>query len=207
MKRSSIAVYILLVPAMFIFSQCNSDNSSSADMMVKDSTIVAVNYGGFKSQVEWGQHLVAIGHCNDCHTPKKMTPTGPVNDTSLLLSGHPAGVPLPDIDRREIETKGYFLSQTLTSWLGPWGVSFAANLTSDSTGIGNWKAEQFILCLREGKWKGLAEGRSLLPPMPWEDTRMMSDEELKAMFAYLKSLPPVKNVVPDALPPVTTRSM
>jgi len=43
--------------------------------------------------------------------------------------------------------------------------------------------------------------REILPPMPWQDIGKMSDDDLKAIFAYLKSLPPIENKVPEALPP------
>ena len=67
------------------------------------------------------------------------------------------------------------------------GISYTANLTSDATGIGNWKEQQFMYAIREGKFKGLAGSRTLLPPMPWEMYRHMTDGELKAIFAYLKT--------------------
>ena len=51
------------------------------------------NYGGYESQVKWGEHLVTICGCNDCHTPKKMGPNGPELDMSLMLSGHPSQTP------------------------------------------------------------------------------------------------------------------
>lgn len=75
----------------------------------------------------------------------------------------------------------------MTAWTGPWGISYSANLTPDETGTGNWTEEQFIRAIREGKSKGLQNGRSLLPPMPWQTLRIMKDEELKAIFAYLKN--------------------
>jgi hypothetical protein len=84
----------------------------------------------------------------------------------------------------------------LTSAVGPWGQSFASNLTPDGTGIGNWKEEQFIKAIREGKYKGLDNTRPLLPPMPWVAYKNLTDDDLKSIFAYLKSLPPVKNAVP-----------
>ena len=132
---------------------------------------------------------------------------GPVDDTSLMLSGHPANMPPPDVDRRAMESKGYAVTQTLTSWVGPWGISYAANLTSDSSGIGDWDEARFILCLREGKWEGLAGSRPLLPPMPWASIRLMTDDELKAVFAYLKATKPIKNMVPVAAAPVTAPKM
>lgn len=90
----------------------------------------------------------------------------------------------------------------LTSAVGPWGTSFAANISSDESGIGNWTEEQFLTSIKQGKTKGVANGRPILPPMPWTTYRNLNDEDLKAVFAYLKSTPPVQNVVPAPLPPV-----
>ena len=131
-----------------------------------------------------------------------MTPNGPELDNSLRLSGHPAQMPPPDVNRKEMESKGLSVTQTLTSWVGPWGISYAANLTPDSTGIGAWKESNFMVALRKGKFKGIETSRDLLPPMPWQMYRNMTNNELKAIFAYLKSIKPVKNVVPQAEPPV-----
>ena len=126
---------------------------------------------------------------------------GPEDDSSLLLSGHPAKMPPPNVNRKEMESKGLFVTNTLTSWVGPWGISYTANLTSDSTGIGMWKEEQFLYAIRNGKLKGLPGNRMILPPMPWQALRHMEDGELKAIFAYLKSTKPIVNVVPPPLPP------
>jgi hypothetical protein len=159
------------------------------------------DFGGFESQVQWGEHLVTIGGCGDCHTPKKMTDRGPVEDSALLLSGHPAQMPPPDVNRQEVQAKGLGVTQTLTAWVGPWGISFAANLTPDEAGIGNWTEQQFIYSLRNGKFKGIPNSRPILPPMPWQSIGKMTDDELKAVFSYLKSIKPIKNVVPQAQPP------
>ncbi len=202
MKKLSTIITIVLVPAIFIFSKCN-ENKSNENGNKKDTALVAnAGTGGFESQVKWGEHLVIIAGCNDCHTPKKMTSTGPEPDFSLALSGHSEKVPPPDVDRKEMESKGLAVTNDLTAWVGPWGISYAANLTSDSTGIGNWSEAQFILCLREGKLKGVAGSRGLLPPMPWQDFKLMTDGELKAIFAYLKSTKPIQNIVPGAELPV-----
>ena len=159
------------------------------------------NFGGFDSQVAWGEHLVAIGDCIACHTPSIMTDKGPVKDMSRYLSGRPADAPAIDIDRNEIQTKGLAITGDLTEWVGPWGVSYSANLTPDPTGLGNWTEEQFIYALRNGKFKGTPDSRPMLPPMPWEAYAHMSDNEMKAVFAYLQSIEPISNLVPAALPP------
>ncbi|MHA6248393.1 c-type cytochrome [Pontibacter sp. CAU 1760] len=172
---------------------------------VKTATPKSQN-GGFESQIKYGEHLVLIAGCHDCHTPKKMTDQGPVLDMSRALSGHPANMPPIEVDRADMERKGLAVTQTLTSWIGPWGISYAANLTSDKTGIGNWQEKNFELALRKGKHKGIESNRMLLPPMPWEMFSHMTDEEVKAIFAYLKSTKPIRNVVPAPKPPVLATS-
>jgi len=125
-----------------------------------------------------------------------------VPDTSLLLSGHPSKIPFPDVNRKEIESKGLAVTSDETAWAGPWGISYADNLTPDATGVGSWPKDQFFTAIREGKWKGMKNNRDLLPPMPWQDFRNLTDNELSAVFAYLKSIKPIQNVVPPATPPV-----
>jgi mono/diheme cytochrome c family protein len=196
MKNKLIVIFIALTSGVFLFSQCSKIGDSPLPVQKQ-------NFGGFESQVKWGEHLVALGGCNDCHTPKKMTPKGPVNDMNLMLSGHPANMPAPDIDRQEIESKGLTVTQTLTAWVGPWGISYAANLTPDATGIGNWQESSFITALREGKFKGMPSARPIMPPMPIENFKDVTDDEIKAIFAYLKSIKPINNLVPEYQPPVS----
>lgn len=150
--------------------------------------------------VKRGQYLVAIAGCDDCHTPKIMGPKGPVPDPNLRLSGHPADVPLGPIDKSELKSWVIF-NHMNTAAVGPWGASFAANITSDATGIGTWTEEQFIKAMREGKYKGMDNTRPLLPPMPWPSYANMTDEDLKAIFTYLKTTKPVKNTVPNPIAP------
>ncbi len=155
-----------------------------------------------EERVARGAYLVNSGLCNDCHSPKKNGPTGPVPDQSVLLSGHPANSEVPAIPAGLPDPNGWFvLTNThFTAWAGPWGVSFAANLTPDpKTGIGSWTEEDFMKALRSGKHMGT--GRDILPPMPWPLIGQMKDDDLKSIFAYLKSLPAVPNLVPGPLPP------
>jgi hypothetical protein len=148
-----------------------------------------------------GKALVMHGMCHDCHTPKTFGPKGMDFDWSKSLSGYPAGQPLPPMDRKAL-TPGYWVMGTpdLMGWVGPWGISYSANLTpDDQTGIGLWTEDVFIKAMRTGKHMGA--GRPILPPMPWNFVADMSDGELKAVFAYLKSLPPIKNMVPQPVAP------
>ncbi len=201
MRKQTLATACLFLSTAIIFA-CNKKTGSNSDT---DKTVMKNQYGGYESQVKWGEHIVTIGGCNDCHTPKKMGPHGPELDTSLMLSGHPTKMPPPPIDRKMAESRGIGATQTLTAWVGPWGISYAANLTPDSTGLGNWTEDQFTYALREGKFKGLPDSRTLLPPMPWQFFKSMSDDEIKAVFAYLKSIKPIHNIVPEAATPVLAR--
>ena len=198
MKKFSIAITFLFAAAVLFLPRCAKSPDSTAETL----SDVKPTFGGYDSQVKWGEHLVTICGCNDCHTPKKMGPMGPEIDSTLLLSGHPAGLPPADIDRKLLESKGIVATNLLTAWIGPWGISYAANLTSDETGIGTWQESNFITAIREGKFKGISSSRPLLPPMPWQMYMHMTDDELKAVFAFLKSTKPIKNVVPEATPPV-----
>ena len=148
-----------------------------------------------------GELLAKFGGCNDCHTPKLMTAKGPELDTSRLLSGHPANASLPAVPQGVVGPTqwGAVATNDLTAWVGPWGISYATNLTPDVTGLSGWTAEYFIQTMRTGKHLGV--GRALLPPMPWYNLAALPDEDLKALFAYLQSLKPISNQVPQPVPP------
>lgn len=152
--------------------------------------------------VKRGEYLVTIMGCADCHAPKKMTPQGPAPDMDRFLSGHNSSQPLGTFDKSILKTGEWvvFNGQS-TAFAGPWGMSFAANLTPDETGIGSWSFEQFNTAMRKGKFKGLDNSRPLMPPMPWFNYVNMADEDMRAIFAYLKSIKPVSNVVPSYIPP------
>jgi cytochrome c553 len=151
------------------------------------------------AKVARGEYLVTFGGCNDCHSPKVMTEKGPVPDSGRLLSGHPAGTKLPPFKKDDIGPgKWVLFSEDLTACVGPWGVTCAANLTPDAnTGIGLWTEEMFANAIRTGKHMGM--GRPIMPPMPWQSVAGLSDDDLSAVYAYLKSLPPVKNQVPGPM--------
>ena len=202
MKSIGFAICMVWCTCLLFIFGCNNNRAENQGSK-QDS--VEERYAEFGSKEKYGEHLVLIAGCHDCHTPKKMTAQGPELDLTLALSGHPAQMPVPDVNRQESESKGLITTQTLTAWVGPWGVSFAANLTPDATGLGNWEESNFFTVLRKGKHKGVDTERSLLPPMPWQMYKNMTDEELSAVFSYLKSIKPIKNIVPQPLAPVTAR--
>lgn len=153
------------------------------------------------SQVERGRILVVGGGCHDCHSPKKIGPAGPEADLSRALSGHPESDVITAPFKQEPGSKWTtHTNDHLTAWSGAWGVSYAANLTPDqNTGIGIWTEDMFVDAIKQGKHMG--KGRQILPPMPWNWYGQLPEEDLKAMFAYLKSIPAISNRVPVPLGP------
>jgi len=171
-------------------------------MVIITSSAQDKNADAQQSKVERGRYLIVAGQCHDCHSPKIYTPEGmPMPDEKRLLSGHPADDKLPDFDPKWVEPGQWVLFNShFSAAVGPWGISYAANLTpDDQTGIGLWTEEMFVGAVRTGKHMGA--GRPILPPMPWPNVAEMTDEDLSAMFAYLKSLSPIKNPVPAPVAP------
>ena len=124
-----------------------------------------------EQQLARGRYLANVVGCNDCHTPGTFYGAP---DTTRLFSGSELG------------------------WKGPWGVSFASNLTPDSTGIGSWTEDQIVTALREGR---RPDGSPLLPPMPWPSFAHLTDEDAHAIAAYLKSIPAVHHPNVATVPP------
>ena len=119
-----------------------------------------------------GQYLVGITGCNDCHTP------------GALFGA-------PDFNRA--------LSGSELGWRGPWGVSYASNITPDSeTGVGTWTDAEIERALRSGVKK---DGSPVAPPMPWPDLARLTPEDMAAVIAYLRTLPPVKHKNLGPIPP------
>jgi mono/diheme cytochrome c family protein len=126
---------------------------------------------GKMSAIERGLYLTTIMGCNDCHTP------------GALFGA-------PDFDRK--------LSGSDLGWRGPWGVTFARNLTPDTTGLAGWSEDDIIKAFRTGVKKS---GARILPPMPWQMFAGLTDQDAHAIAAYLKSLPPIAHHVMDVVPP------
>jgi hypothetical protein len=147
-----------------------------------------------------GKYLVSTSGCHDCHTPWHLTPEGPKPDFSRALSGHPEGLEMPAAPQPQAPWN-MTVGATNNSFAGPWGVSYAANLTPDrETGLGKWTARTFIDTIRTGRHLG--RGREILPPMPVPVYRNFTDQDLAAIFTYLQSIPAIRNRVPDPRPPV-----
>ena len=155
-----------------------------------------------ESKVARGKYLVNTSGCHDCHTPWVMGPNGPGPDMTRALSGQPANEQPP---APPVLPEGPWVTLTSasnTAFAGPWGVSFTANLTPDKeTGLGKWSERNFIDTIRTGR--RLGRGREILPPMPIGVYSQMTDNDLASIFAYLQTLPPISNKVPEPLPPAS----
>jgi hypothetical protein len=155
--------------------------------------------GADNPRVKRGESLVNTHDCHGCHTPMKMGPNGPEPDMSRALSGHPESLVMPPPPKLE-GAWNWAGSATVTAFAGPWGVSYAINLTPDpETGIGKWKEKEFVQAIKTGKHLGVS--RPIMPPMPWAAYRQLPESDLKAIFAYLKSLKPIRNQAPAYQPP------
>lgn len=189
MKKVTLVMGSVALTAALLAYACKSPAPAP------ESTVISAD-----SLVKRGNYLVSTMGCDDCHTNKVMGPNGPELDLNNRLAGHLANVPIGPIDKSILDKGWVLFSMTQTATFGPWGVSYAANLTSSEHGIGNWSEEQFLTAIRHGKFKGMKEGRPLMPPMPWQGLANLNDQDLKAIFAYLKSTKPVDNIVPAWVP-------
>jgi len=112
-------------------------------------------------KVAYGAYLAGpLGHCMDCHTPLKADHS---YDMTKVGAG---GRPFP----------------------GPWGASVSANLTPHKdVGIADWSDAEMARAIRTGVSK---DGRKLFPPMAYPYYARIDREDMAAMIAYLRSLPP-----------------
>ncbi len=151
-------------------------------------------------RVERGRYLVNTSGCHDCHTPFRMGANGPEPDMGRMLSGHPEALVMPPAPALPPGPWMIVSAATNTAHAGPWGVSFTANLTPDAdTGLGRWTTKDFVSTIRSGRHMG--KGRPVLPPMPIPVYNNFTDTDLEAIFAYLRTVPALKNRVPEPLPP------
>ncbi len=192
MKKNNFIVFILAIGCL-AFSTNSYKKTDSESLKTVTTTA--------EDAIKRGEYLVKITGCNDCHSAKRMGAQGPEVIPETMLAGYPADRPIRKFGDPSIKQGFSMFYPDLTAAAGPWGVSFAGNLTPDETGIGNWTEDQFKKALTQGKYKGIDGGRMLLPPMPWVNYTTMVDTDVSAIYAYLKSIKPVKNLVPQPITP------
>jgi mono/diheme cytochrome c family protein len=176
---------------LLLLTTAGCEHAETAQAAVESPPAPAVD------AAERGRYLVTVAGCNGCHTPFRKGSAGPEPDMSRMLAGHPQELAMPAAPK----TRGPWVwagAATNTAFAGPWGVSYASNLTPEAnTGLGIWTEDLFVKALRTGRHWGQA--RPILPPMPWQNYAQMTDEDLKAIYAYLRTIPPVVNSVPESM--------
>ena len=167
-------------------------------------SIIALSINSVESQsdmVQRGKYLVdAAGACGHCHTPR----AGAEYNMDMYLAGHPANAPYPRYNFSMMQ-QGIFIltSPQMSAFSGAFGTSFASNLTPDNeTGLGEWTEKMFIDAMRTGHHQGDKSNRKIFPPMPTKHYAQMNDADLKAIWAYLRTIKPVKN---EVSPPLNQR--
>lgn len=172
---------------------------STASLDAQGASTGGASSSAKASHIARGKYLVDIMGCHDCHTPMKLGPNGPEWDMSRALSGHPESLVMPPAPEQKLPWMAS-MGMTMTSWNGPWGTSFTRNLTPDKeTGLGDWTVEEFIATMKTGRERG--KGRPVLPPMPVQNLANLTDSDIRALFAYLQSLPAIKNRTPQPVEP------
>ena len=166
--------------------------------------IIALSINSVQSQsdrVQRGKYLVdTVGACGHCHTPR----AGADYNMNMYLAGHPANATYPRYNFSMMQQGIFILTSTqMTAFSGPFGTSFASNLTPDNeTGLGEWTEEMFTQAMRTGLHQGVAGNRKIFPPMPTKHYAQMNDEDLKAIWAYLRTIKPIRN---EVSPPLNSR--
>ena len=156
---------------------------------------------GKADQIARGKYLVDIMGCHDCHTPMKMGANGPEWDMTRALSGHPEELVMPPAPSLPPGPWVASIGATFTAFASPAGTVFTRNLTPDKeTGLGDWTVEEFIATMKTGRERG--KGRPVMPPMPVQNLKALSDTDIRALFAYLQSIPAIKNRTPQPIEPI-----
>ena len=140
MKKIQLVITSITLAVLTAIFACNNDNRATSS-----ETVAVISQD---SLVKLGEYLVNTIGCDDCLSPKKMGPGGPEIDIDLRFSGHPASALLPPLNTTMLKTGWILFGMDVTTFAGPWGQSYAANISSDETGIGNWTEQQFFTALR-----------------------------------------------------------
>ena len=153
----NLVMFALL--SSLLFSSCKKESYAKVPETEPAEELAAISQ---QDLVKRGEYLVKSIGCGDCHSPKRMGEKGPEFDPELHLSGYRQGTELPPISEEALASGWMLFNSELTAGAGPWGVSFAANLTSDKTGIGEWSLDQFKISLKKRKVQRIGECERLI---------------------------------------------
>lgn len=184
--------FYLLVAVTTLFAACATERSfdSLADYeQLANTGLVAAPKpeGGRyapadKDAVDRGRYLVVLLGCGACHT-------------------HGAFEGAPDLDRA-LGGSGIGIAWTNPLQNERPGVVYPPNITPDEqTGIGLWSNAQIANAIRDGAGR---HGARPLVSMPWQSYARLNDDDLEAIVAYLRSIPPIEHRVPDEVRPGQT---
>lgn len=121
-----------------------------------------------ETPLERGAYMTKVMDCTGCHT-----------------TGSLAGQPQPD---------KFLAGSDIGFEIPGFGIFYPPNLTPDvATGLGAWSEEDIVMAIRTGV---RPDGRQLVPVMPWPSYATLTDDDVRAIAAYLKSLPPVSHAAP-----------
>lgn len=168
MRKTLLVVTIISIVAIFYFEACNSDDK-------KATTSTASKEDSLKAAVTRGEYLALhVTPCMDCHSKRDFTKyAGPIIPGTEGMGGEVFDQKLAGIP----------------------GVVYAKNITPDpETGIGTWTDDDIIKAMTQGINK---KGDTLFPLMPYAHFNHMAKEDLLDIIAYLHTLKPIKNKVPD----------
>jgi mono/diheme cytochrome c family protein len=144
-----------------------------AALLAAPALEAAATARGEAADLARGEYLTTIMDCAGCHTPGALAGQP---DPVRRLAGSAIGIALPG-----------------------GGVVYPRNLTPDTeTGLGDWTEEEIARAVRLGRSR---DGRVLVPVMPWPSYSVLTEVDARAIGAYLKSLPPVRFVVPPDTKP------
>ena len=153
-------------------------NKSRVETPAPDATRVALLNPTLVSR---GRYLVEITGCAGCHTDGAII--GEPN-SALMLAGSHLGIAYTDPFHDAFP-----------------GVVYPANLTPDpKTGLGNWTDEQIAAAIRQGE---SPDGPGHLTVMSWPLYQQMTDDDVEAIVAYLRSIPAIEHQVPKLVKPGT----
>ena len=192
-KRDARLITLGLLAVLLAAWGCQPESTTTTTTETVEAT---------ETPIQRGEYLTTVLGCNDCHTPMQQGPNGPVPDMTRMLSGHPEALQMPPPPTLPEGPWLWVGAATNTAYSGPWGITYATNLTPDSTtGLARWTEEMFVNALKTGKQMGLDDSRPIMPPMPWPAYSQLTDEDLRAIYAYLQTIPAINNAVPPYQPP------
>jgi len=169
MSKQSLLIMVTTCCLIFSFTylSCNNNKDSNKETG-KGSNVEKMR------SAEHGEYLVTIAGCIDCHSQRQFEfYSGPIRKGTEGMGGQ-------SFDQKLI---------------GIPGVVYAKNITSDTaTGIGNWTDAEIIRATIQGISKN---GDSLFPLMPYPQFSQLAKEDLLDIVAYIRTLPPIKNKVPN----------